>query len=131
LTRLLAAQLYVVYFVLQTLRYLRLYVKHKRKLTNSLWLACGQRIQSYNVLTLAELNRSSNRSQCAANERFTDDCRKWNEVACLCENDEAALHFRGVEILCNITSVSYDAFFQCILRKWKLLASCMQSCNAF
>jgi len=38
LTRLLAAQLYVVYFVLQTLRYLLLYVKHKRKLTNSLSL---------------------------------------------------------------------------------------------
>lgn len=54
-----------------------------------------------NVLTPVELRRSSDRSHCAANEHFTDGCIKLvrNGVACMCENDEATLHFRGVVIL--------------------------------
>ena len=40
-------------------------------------------------------------TQLAANERFTGGYITFmrNEVACMYENDEAALHFRGVVIL--------------------------------
>jgi len=66
-------------------------------------------------------------TQLAANERFTGGYITFvrNEVACMHENDEAALYTLGESLFCNTTiaRIFFDALLQCILRKWKPLAS--------